>query len=149
MTGQTSSGKPAAAMGKEERDPIGLAIRAGKLDDNTLIDVSVLAALLSLAPGSTRQAAYRSPDALPPRFPTPSRHLRWRLGDVREWIRRRAMLPQNQNQDSDATQTTPADRQTPNKKKKPGRKAEQVRLQRLGERIIQDQLHVHATGMGE
>lgn len=149
MTGQTSSGRPAAAKGKEERDSIGLAIRAGKMDDNTLVDVSVLAALLSLAPGSTRQAAYRSPDALPPRFPTPSRHLRWRLGDVREWIRRRAMLPQNQN--SDATQTAPADRavnrQTPDKKKKPGRKAEQVRLQKLGERIIQD--HLHATGTGE
>lgn len=138
------------AKGKEERDSIGLAIRAGKMDDNTLVDVSVLAALLSLAPGSTRQAAYRSPDALPPRFPTPSRHLRWRLGDIREWIRSRAMLPQNKN--SDATQTAPADRevnrQTPDKKKKPGqsRKAEQVRLQKLGEKIIQDQLHARATG---
>lgn len=126
-------------MGKEERDPIGLAIRAGKMDDNTLVDVHVLAALLSLAPGSTRQAAYRSPEALPPRFPTPSRHLRWRLGDVREWIRRRAMLPQN----SDATRTAPADRkvncQTTDKKKKPGqsRKAEQVRLQKLAEKLKQ------------
>lgn len=144
MTGQAPSMRPASTRGKEEKDPIGLAIRAGKMDDNTLVDVSVLAALLSLAPGSTRQAAYRSPEALPPRFPTPSRHLRWRLGDIREWIRRRAMLPQNQN--GDATQTAPADRevvnrQTPDKKKKPGqsRKAEQVRLQKLGEKIIQDQ----------
>lgn len=132
MTGQTSSGKPAAAMGKEERDPIGLAIRAGKMDDNTLVDVNLLAALLSLAPGSTRQAAYRSPDALPPRFPTPSRHLRWRLGDVREWIRRRAMLPAN------APAPAPAECRNEDKPKRLGAstKGERVRLQKLGEKIM-------------
>lgn len=118
-----------------------LATTLAHLGDDTLIDASSIAALLCLTPASARQAAYRSPDSFPPRFPTPSRHLRWRLGDVREWIRRRAMLPRN----DDAAWTTPADsevnRPALDKARKPGRsrKAEQVRLQKLGEQIKLEQ----------
>lgn len=132
MTDQTPSARP---------DPIGLAIRAGRMDDDTLIDVNVLAALLSLAPGSARQAAYRSPEALPPRFPTPSRHLRFRLGDVRQWIRSRAMLPTNdaaQPAPAPAPAVCPQDNQVDaNKRLGTSTKAERVRLQRLGEQIKQ------------
>lgn len=123
------------------RQDMTLATTLAHLGDDTLIDASSIAALLCLTPASARQAAYRSPDSFPPRFPTPSRHLRWRLGDVREWIRTRAMLPRN----GDASRITPADRevdrQTPEKEKKPGksRKAEQVRLQKLGEKIKREQ----------
>src|SRR3989338_1695880 len=140
MTDQTSSARP---------DPIGLAIRAGRMDDDTLIDVNVLAALLSLAPGSARQAAYRSPEALPPRFPTPSRHLRFRLGDVRQWIRSRAMLPKNGDvpqAPAPAPSAPAADSQDQGKHKRLGTslKAERVRLQRLGEQLKQA-----ATGGGK
>ena len=130
MTDQTPSARP---------DPIGLAIRAGRMDDDTLIDVNVLAALLSLAPGSARQAAYRSPEALPPRFPTPSRHLRFRLGDVRQWIRSRAMLPAQQQQQQTAPSAPPVECQQKDKSKRLGTstKVERVRLQRLGEQLKQ------------
>lgn len=129
----------------EEKDPIGLAIRAGRMDDDTLVDYEVLGALLSLAPGSVRQAAYRSPEALPPRFPTPSRHLRFRLGDVRQWIRSRAMLPANgdvpQAQPAPAPSAPAADSQDKGKPKRLGTslKAERVRLQRLGEQLKREQ----------
>ena len=125
-------------------DPIGLAIRAGRMNDDTLIDINVLGALLSLSPGSARQAAYRSSEALPPRFPTPSRHLRFRLGDVRQWIRSRSMLPTN----GDVPQAQPApsvsDAATEYQEGKPNRlgtstKAERVRLQRLGEQLKREQ----------
>lgn len=122
-------------------DPIGLAIRAGRMDDDTLIDVNVLAALLSLAPGSARQAAYRSPEALPPRFPTPSRHLRFRLGDVRQWIRSRSMLPTNVDVAQVAPAPVSADRQQNDRPKRLGTstKEERVRLQKLGERLKREQ----------
>jgi len=108
------------------------------LDDDTLIDVSSLAALLCLTPESARQAAYRSPDALPPRFPTASRHLRFRLGDARQWIRSRAMLPTS----GDVLQAQPAPsvsdaapREDKPKRLGTSTKVERVRLQRLGEQL--------------
>lgn len=126
-------------------DPIGLAIRAGRMNDDTLIDINVLGALLSLSPGSARQAAYRSPEALPPRFPTPSRHLRFRLGDVRQWIRSRAMLPTNgdvpQAQPAPSVSGAAAEYPQEDKPKRLGTstKVERVRLQRLGEQLKREQ----------
>jgi|GEM_PF-3550791 len=67
-----------------------LAEKIESLGDDTLINVTELAALLCLTPDVARQAAYRNPD-FPKRFPMPSRHLRWRLGDVREWINHRSV----------------------------------------------------------
>lgn len=66
-----------------------LAKKIEGLGDDVLINVTELAAMLCLAEGVARQAAYRNPD-FPKRFPMPSRHLRWRLGDVRDWISRRS-----------------------------------------------------------
>lgn len=127
---------------------LALAATLKRLGDDTLIDVSSLAALLCLTPASARQAAYRNPEGFPPRFPTPSRHLRWRLGDVREWIRRRAMLLRN----LDAPQNPPVDHQLgrPNLEKtrtagRP-RKAEQVRLQKLGERLKRERSAAGSAG---
>ena len=117
-----------------------LAVTLANLSDDTLIDVSSIAALLCLTPASARQAVYRSSETFPPRFPTPSRHLRWRLGDVREWIRRRARLPRNC--DTPQAETAEFDRSTPEKPKGSNgksRKAEQVRLQKLGERLKSEQ----------
>jgi len=117
-----------------------LATKLKELGDDTLINVSALAALLCLTPASARQAAYRNSD-FPPRFPTPSRHLRWRLGDVREWIRRRSMLPTNCNVPQPQI-PEPDDSPTPEKAKGTGgrsRKAEQVRLHKLGERLKREQ----------
>lgn len=64
-----------------------LAILLGQLPDDVLIDTSDLSILLCLTPNATRQAAYRNPDSLPQRFGSASRHLRWRLGSVRDWIK--------------------------------------------------------------
>lgn len=123
-----------------------LAAALATLSDDTLIDVPSIAALLCLTPASARQAAYRSAETFPPRFPLPSRRLRWRLGDVREWIRRGAQpippkppsgTPQIERE-TPSTNTTPSP--TLSRKGKPGRKtkAESVRLQRKGERLARE-----------
>src|SRR5690606_17336267 len=94
---------------------VNIARQLGSAHDDTLIDVVGLGALLCLTPETARQAAYRKAEHIPPRFP--SRQLRWRLGDVRAWIRAQAQ------------------HDTPRPKR--SRKAEQVRLQRLGDAIRQ------------
>jgi hypothetical protein len=64
----------------------------GKLPDDTLINWEELSVILCLTPAATRQAAYRNPKSLPPRFNVVSRHLRWRMGTVREWIKNNGSL---------------------------------------------------------
>lgn len=101
---------------KQMTHDVGLAATLASLSDDTLIDAESLAALLCTTPESARASAYRAKD-FPPRFPMPGKartQLRWRVGDVRAWIRKRAQDQSFQ---------------------KRSRKAEQVRLQRLGEEI--------------
>lgn len=137
-------------MSLHTRQDLALAKTLTGLDDDTLIDVTSLAALLCLTPESARQAAYRSPEALPPRFQTASRHLRYRIGTAREWIRNRSMLPPNgdapQAQPTPAPSAPAADSQDKGKPNRLGTstKAERVRLQRLGEQLKQA-----ATGGGK
>ena len=132
-------------MSLHTRQDLELASTLKRLDDDTLIDVTSLAALLCLTPESARQAAYRSPNALPPRFETASRHLRYRLGTAREWIRRGGLPPTNGDV-SQARVCHPAEEsQGADKSKRLGTstKAERVRLQRLGEQLKQ------AAGVGK
>lgn len=115
-----------------------LAATLAGLDDETLIDVSALAALMCLTPASARQAAYRNPSVFPPRFPTPSRHLRWRLGDVRQWIRLRATVQRESPSQCDSAGAPTQNSSIELDRGEPPRratKAERVRLQRLGDQL--------------
>lgn len=76
-------------MRTEHSRSFSIVIELGKLPDDCLIDWTELSTILCLTPAATRQAAYRNPKSLPPRFEVKSRHLRWRIGTVREWIKER------------------------------------------------------------
>lgn len=64
-----------------------LRVQLAKLDDDQVIGVDELAALLDTSAGMIYRLGYASPDKLPPRLTCFGRRAAWRLGTCREWVR--------------------------------------------------------------